>query len=224
MNPMNPLDYPEGYVTPDAEGVMTHGFMRTAPTGQPIIPYEPEQMLREDKIKIEDIGFSLSNSTRYNGHAGAYYTAQHCCVMHDWAAKRDRAQTLLHDAPEVYMGDLVSPLKRWPALRDIWKPLEHRWEKVIRRRFDVWPYYTHGGDKQAITKGIIIIDQEKRVKALDILILGLEMVSFMPYGEQDSASLGYLDERRPHGMMKLQRWSAERCEAEFLERWANLQD
>jgi len=142
--------------------------------------------------------------------------------MHDWAAERDRAQVLLHDAPEVYMGDLVSPLKRWPALRDIWKPLEHRWEKVIRKRFDVYPYYIHGNVKSALTEGYIVKDQDARVKALDILVLGLEMISFMPYGEQDSACLGYLDERRPRGMMKLKRWSARRCEKEFLARWADL--
>jgi hypothetical protein len=197
--------------------------MRTSPGGHAIFVGEPEKMEAAGVIAFEDIAFSLSHSTRYNGHAGDYYTAQHCCIIHDLCVEpRDKAWGLMHDAAEAYMGDCVSPFKR--LIKDIWKPLERRWDMAIRRTFGIWPCYVQHYPKRrtAITSGFLLEDHERRVKALDILVLGREMIDLMPHGQEDSSHLGYLDERRPCDIMRIDPWTSERCLEEFQARFANL--
>jgi hypothetical protein len=65
-------------------------------------------------------------------------------------------------------------------------------------------------------------EHEKRVKALDILVLGREMIDFMPFGEEDQAHLGFLDDRRPHDLDPIRAWTPTRSRMEFLARFDRL--
>jgi hypothetical protein len=207
-HPLNPASH-------DAEGVLTHSFIRTA-SGRVVWIENPEQMGRDGSIVIEDIAHALSLSCRYNGHTVDFYSvAQHCCLCADLAERVDKQWALLHDAPEAYMGDLVSPLKR--QIADVWKPLERRWEETLRRVFKVWPRPAMGAERP-----LLIEEQERRVKALDILMLGREMHDLMPFGEEDCQHLGFLDARRPADIPPVQPWSPARSREEFMARFNRL--
>lgn len=184
--------------TPDSEGVLTHAFIRTA-SGRVIHIGSPEDCIED--IVSSDIAHGLSHYCRFGGHTVRYYSvAQHCCICHDLATPPDKLWLLLHDAPEAYMGDLVSPLKRLMA--DFWKPLEARWETAIRKRFCC-----------PESDG-----QERRAKAIDILVLGREMLDLMPFGCEDQLYLGYLDSRRPAELPPIVPWGPEQARREYLNR------
>jgi hypothetical protein len=74
-----------------------------------------------DDIAIEDIAHGLARVARWNGQTlgdHAFSVAQHALLVVDIAAalkpgceRRWLLATLLHDAPEYVIGDLISPFK-----------------------------------------------------------------------------------------------------------------
>lgn len=64
-------------------------------------------------VRIADIAHSLSMQCRYNGHIKRFYSvAEHCWLLSHMVSVEAALPALLHDAPEAYIGDMVSPLKR----------------------------------------------------------------------------------------------------------------
>jgi len=84
---------------------------------------------------IEIIATALSNINRYTGHVGQYSVAQHCVLVSQQLPPHLRLSGLLHDAPEAYIGDVSSPLKRHIA--SVYKPLEQHYHRVIDAHFGV---------------------------------------------------------------------------------------
>lgn len=93
-------------------------------TGQAFDLLHPDPEL----IEVRDIAHALSHLCRFTGHSTGFYSvAQHsllvCDITRDlWQSEHVgicpapvRLAALLHDAPEAYIGDVSSPLKR--ALR-----------------------------------------------------------------------------------------------------------
>lgn len=74
-----------------------------------------------ESIHIEDIATSLSHICRYGGQIPRFYSvAQHCvlCSEHLDIVQGSpplllQKHALMHDAAEAYMGDIVTPLKRF---------------------------------------------------------------------------------------------------------------
>lgn len=70
-----------------------------------------------DQINLFDIAWPLSMLPRYNGHSKVHYSvAQHSCLVSDIVAEwggtpLEIMHGLIHDFPEAYTGDIVSPLK-----------------------------------------------------------------------------------------------------------------
>jgi hypothetical protein len=61
----------------------------------------------------EVIAHSLACQCRYLGHTKKFYSiAQHSCHVHDILPPEFRFVGLMHDAPEAYLGDVVTPIKR----------------------------------------------------------------------------------------------------------------
>ena len=94
-------------------------------------------------IAIEDIAHGLARVARWNGQtlgAHAFSVAQHALLVDeiagarypDWPA-RWRLATLLHDAPEYVIGDLISPFKT--AIGLDYKAFELRLLAAIHERF-----------------------------------------------------------------------------------------
>ncbi|MGD9783572.1 MAG: hydrolase [Hyphomicrobiaceae bacterium] len=94
-------------------------------------------------IDIEDIAHGLARVARWNGQtsgAHALSVAQHVLLVEDIACDRNpdwpstwRLATLLHDAPEYVVGDLISPFKT--AIGYDYKAFENRLLEAIHRRF-----------------------------------------------------------------------------------------
>lgn len=66
-----------------------------------------------EDIRIEDIAHGLSLTNRFNGQTSRPYSvALHSIYCATIVSERHVFQALMHDAPEAYLGDVVTPLKR----------------------------------------------------------------------------------------------------------------
>ena len=79
-------------------------------TGRKFWPLDP----RPEDFCLEDIAQALSMSCRFNGHCLEFYSvAEHSCHIFDQTDDpMEKKWAILHDAPEAYISDLVSPLKK----------------------------------------------------------------------------------------------------------------
>ena len=71
---------------------------------------------RPDPATIDtmDIAHALSMQCRFNGHVRDFYSvAEHCVRVANHLPPALRIHGLLHDAAEAYVGDVVTPVKRW---------------------------------------------------------------------------------------------------------------
>jgi len=143
-------------------------------------------------IDIEDIAWGLSRMPRFCGHTITiipYNVCQHSMFVADEVEKilKDRfryaltpievaanrltvLKALLHDAAEVYTGDLPSPLKRIPELRAIIKKIEAGLDAAI--------YKSLGLDPMSEEEQFII-------KEADLIAQKIEAHNFMPSRGKD---------------------------------------
>jgi 5'-deoxynucleotidase YfbR-like HD superfamily hydrolase len=94
-------------------------------------------------VEVEDIAHGLARVARWNGQTigdHAYSVAQHSllverilCLQHAEPTPRERLATLLHDAPEYVIGDIISPFKA--VLQGAYKSVEERLHGAVRLRF-----------------------------------------------------------------------------------------
>jgi 5'-deoxynucleotidase YfbR-like HD superfamily hydrolase len=98
-------------------------------------------------VEIADIAHGLARVARWNGQTRgnhAFSVAQHCLVVEEIFrrsndAKPDALQmTLLHDAPEYVIGDMISPFKS--VVGGGYKSVEQRLEAAIHLRFGLPPH------------------------------------------------------------------------------------
>jgi len=98
---------------------------------------------RAADVAIEDIAHGLARVARWNGQTlgpHAFSVAQHALLVDEIAGSRHpewparwRLATLLHDAPEYVIGDLISPFKT--AIGLDYKAFELRLLAAIHERF-----------------------------------------------------------------------------------------
>ena len=99
-------------------------------------------------VEIADIAHGLARVARWNGQTRgdhAFSVAQHCLVVEEIfrrcneAASFDALQmTLLHDAPEYVIGDMISPFKS--VVGGGYKTVEARLEAAVHIRFGLPPH------------------------------------------------------------------------------------
>ena len=156
-------------------------------------------------IRIEDIAHALGMQCRYNGHCSSFYSVAEHCVLAAMLMKREgyseRLQllTLLHDAAETYIGDIVRPVKdAIPAI----KVLEASVEAVIWEGLRIPPP----------NDGEVVL-----VKMADNIMLATEADELMPSG-----GASWTLAERPDPGIALGLWRpavASRC---FLNRYESL--
>ncbi|HEY7750561.1 MAG TPA: HD family hydrolase [Aestuariivirgaceae bacterium] len=94
-------------------------------------------------VEIEDIAHGLARVARWNGQTKgnhAFSVAQHCLLVEAIAShlepsldRRWRLGSLLHDAPEYVVGDMISPFKAAVGLD--YRAFEKRLAEAIYLRF-----------------------------------------------------------------------------------------
>jgi len=94
----------ESYISAQKESVCIHTFSGIA---FDLLDPKPGMIL------VDDIVHSLSLINRFNGAAKfPYSVAQHSLYVAGLLPPELKLHGLLHDAPEAYVGDMVSPLKK----------------------------------------------------------------------------------------------------------------
>lgn len=101
-------------------------------------------------VEISDIAHGLARVARWNGQTRgnhAFSVAQHCLVVeeifrrcNDVTSFDALQMTLLHDAPEYVIGDMISPFKS--VVGGGYKTVEARLEAAIHIRFGLPPHPT----------------------------------------------------------------------------------
>jgi len=109
-------------------------------------------------VEISDIAHGLARVARWNGQTQgdhAFSVAQHCLVVEEVFRRSNMActplalqMTLLHDAPEYVIGDMISPFKS--VVGGGYKSVELRLEAAIHLRFGLPPHPTR--DLKALIK------------------------------------------------------------------------
>ncbi len=88
-------------------------------------------------LHLSDIAFSLCRIPRYTGHTREPYSVGSHSL---WVAKvclratkdsQTRLYALLHDAHEAYVGDIATPVKNLPGMRDALRPVVQRLQNAI---------------------------------------------------------------------------------------------
>ncbi|UUX49730.1 HD family hydrolase [Nisaea acidiphila] len=94
-------------------------------------------------VEIEDIAHGLSRVARWNGQTEGrwpYSVAEHSILVENLAHRlypemslKWRLATLLHDAPEYVVGDMITPFKA--VIGPDYKSVEKRLEEAVHLRF-----------------------------------------------------------------------------------------
>lgn len=125
-------------------------------SGQKVYPLDP----RVDETHYDDICMGLARECRYGNQAREFYSvAEHSVYVSIHVErivreensgylynsrneprqfKRVALQALLHDAPEAFIGDMISPIKNMPEMRG-YRRAEARWWDVICEKFELHP-------------------------------------------------------------------------------------
>jgi 5'-deoxynucleotidase YfbR-like HD superfamily hydrolase len=170
-------------------------------------------------IEIADIAHGLARVARWNGQtsgAHIFSVAQHTllveAVMRAQSPRVDarvRLATLLHDAPEYVIGDMISPFKA--VLGEDYKAVEKRLLAAIHIRFGLPP--------------VLPDDVTRQIKNADRGAAYLEASTLAGFAEAEAKRLF----GRDPGLTETTRqdyltpWSAAKAEKRFLARFKTLQ-
>lgn len=170
-----------------------------------------------EMVRAADIAHSLARINRFSGHTlgEPYSVAHHSMLVADllasWGAPVAVVREgLLHDAPEAYYGDTVSPVKAaWRGPEDDPHAIVPLWERV-NRNVD-----------RVVRKALALpSDETAIVKRADLVALAIERRDLMAPCERDWCLPEYapMTPRIVGGM--LTRWTVARDD--FANRLAEL--
>lgn len=167
------------------------GWTQTS-SGLQFWPLDP----RPEDISITDIAHALALVNRYNGHTKVPYSvAQHSVLVSLECDPEDAFWGLMHDASEAYLGDMISPMKRFMAE---YQTVEKQMMAVVCRKFWMNPV------------------EPASVKRADLMVLAAESRDLFPKKPADW-KLPY-----PPVARKIRPVSWRRAEDMFLDRFDQL--
>ena len=155
---------------------------------------------------------------RWNGQTSGrhiFSVAQHTLLVEEIARRRlghlDRRlglATLLHDAPEYVIGDMISPFKA--VIGDAYKAVEQRLLSAIHRRFGL--------------PAELPAEVRRLIKAADAGAAFLEATKLAGFGTEEALRLFGPRPALPPAVERdyLTPWPAEVAQKKYLDRFAKL--
>jgi 5'-deoxynucleotidase YfbR-like HD superfamily hydrolase len=166
-------------------------------------------------IEIVDIAHGLARVSRWNGQTKGIYpmsVAQHSVVVERLVSRnapkldrRWRLATLLHDAPEYVIGDMITPFKY--ALGGIYREIEDRLSVAIHIRF---------GLPAALPEPVT-----RAIKRADRMAAWLEATQLAGFSEQEAAKILRRPRATPENM-RLRPVSPDQAADMFLKKFRLL--
>jgi len=168
-------------------------------------------------VEIEDIAHGLARVARWNGQtrgADSFSVAQHSLLVEaiaghlspDWR-RESRLMTLLHDAPEYVIGDMISPFKA--VMGDAYKAVELRLLGAIHLRFGL----------PAATPAAL----KRKIKEADKIAAFLEATELAGFERTEALRFFGRPQALPRDVLALLRPEpTEIAQRRFLERFAEL--
>lgn len=157
-------------------------------------PLSPDPSL----ITIEDIAYGLAGQNRFASHS-RLTVAQHSVLGSRELGGEFALTFLLHDAEEgLGLPDLARPIKHSPSFK-FYREAGERLQEAVFERFNLIIPFSHLSIKETD-------DKMFRTEASQLMSVGGEEL------KEDSLSLEVFP-------IKIEVWSAERAEREFLEQY-----
>ena len=171
-------------------------------------------------IEIADISHGLARVARWNGQTSghhAFSVAQHTLLVDDIVGRLQSDAppeihliTLLHDAPEYVIGDMITPFKA--IIGDTYKAVEDRLQNAILIRFGV---------RRAATPEVM-----KLIKRADRIAAFLEATQLAGFSVDEATAFfgrpGVIGGADLGTLFRLTPWPAEEAESRFLDRFDAL--
>ena len=90
-----------------------------------------------EDYSLEDVAWSLALQCRFNGHVSRHYSVlQHQLEgLQYFSNTREKLQFLFHDSAEAYIGDIISPVKNLPGIKEVIKALETKHLVLLSKKF-----------------------------------------------------------------------------------------
>lgn len=167
-------------------------------------------------VEIADIAHGLARVARWNGQTQgdhAFSVAQHCLVVEEifrrlFGSDPDELQmTLLHDAPEYVIGDMISPFKA--VVGGGYKTVEARLEAAVHMRFSLPPHAS--------------ADLKKRIKKADTVAAWFEATELAGFSIPEANRFFGSPRNITRDMLTLQPLPAVDAQKLFLERFADIE-
>lgn len=168
-------------------------------------------------VEIEDIAHGLARVARWNGQTHgphSFSVAQHSLLVEAIASHLQpdwdnawRLMTLLHDAPEYVIGDMISPFKT--VMGDAYKEVENRLLAAIHQRFSL----------PAVPPAAL----KRKVKEADLIAAFFEATELAGFEREEALRFFGRPRALPRTVMALvEPLSTEAAQTAFLERFAEL--
>ena len=165
-------------------------------------------------IEIEDIAHGLSRLARWNGQTSgkwAFSVAQHCLLVEDIAGRLSKGNdpslnlaSLLHDAAEYVIGDLISPFKAVVGID--YKDFEAGLLRAIHMRFGLPP---------VMPERLV-----KLIKRADRIAAYYEATQLAGFSQRDA--LKYIGRPGRISGIDLASWPPGRAHERYLSRFRTL--
>jgi 5'-deoxynucleotidase YfbR-like HD superfamily hydrolase len=167
-------------------------------------------------VELSDIAHGLARVARWNGQtmgSHAFSVAQHTLIVDDIAvlmkpemSANERLATLLHDAPEYVIGDMISPFKA--LIGGDYKVVEGRLLVAIHRRF---------GLKVPLPEKVTAL-----IKAADLVAAYYEATLLAGFSEKEALRFFGRPRGIDPGQIDLAPWPATLAERRYLKRFQAL--